>query len=45
VRQVRERPAPAPVSTEPLILVETRRDLGALQLDMEETRTPAAANP
>ncbi len=45
VRQVRERPAPAPVSTEPLILVETRRDLGALQLDIEETRAPASANP
>jgi ribonuclease E len=44
VRQPRERPAPVPVSAEPLILVETRRDLGNMHLAIEETanQQPAA---
>ncbi len=42
-RQPRERPAPVPVSAEPLILVETRRDLANLALDIEEVAVPKAA--
>ena len=36
VRQPRERPAPVPVSAEPLVLVETRRDLAHMHLAIEE---------
>ena len=45
VRQPRERAAPVAVSTEPLILVETRRDLGLMPLAIEETAAPAAEHP
>jgi ribonuclease E len=43
VRQPRERPAPVPVSAEPLVLVETRRDLAHMHLAIEETAAPQAA--
>jgi ribonuclease E len=43
VRQPRERPAPVPVSAEPLILVETRRDLAQMHLAIEEAAAPKAA--
>jgi ribonuclease E len=43
VRQPRERPAPVPVSAEPLILVETRRDLANMHLPIEETANPHPA--
>ena len=42
-RQPRERPAPVAISTEPLILVETRRDLSLMPLAIEETAAPAPA--
>ena len=42
VRQPRERPAPVAISTEPLVLVETRRDLRLMPLAIEETTAPAA---
>jgi ribonuclease E len=44
-RQPRERPAPVAISTEPLILVETRRDLSLMPLAIEETAAPAAEHP
>jgi ribonuclease E len=43
VRQPRERPAPVPVSAEPLVLVETRRDLAHMHLAIEESTAPKAA--
>jgi len=43
VRQPRERPAPVPVSAEPLVLVETRRDLGNMHLAIEEAAAPKTA--
>ncbi len=43
VRQPRERPAPVPVSAEPLILVETRRDLAQMHLAIEEAGAPRTA--
>ncbi|NBW24349.1 MAG: Rne/Rng family ribonuclease [Betaproteobacteria bacterium] len=43
VRQPRERPAPVPVSAEPLILVETRRDLAQMHLAIEEAAAPRTA--
>jgi ribonuclease E len=43
VRQPRERPEPVPVSAEPLILVETRRDLAQMHLAIEEAAAPKAA--
>ena len=41
-REPRERPAPVAISTEPLVLVETRRDLGLMQLPIEEAAAPVA---
>jgi ribonuclease E len=35
IRVPRERPAPAPIDTTPLVLVETRRDLAAMNLPFE----------
>jgi ribonuclease E len=43
VRQPRERPAPVPVSAEPLVLVETRRDLAHMHLAIEEAVAPKAS--
>jgi ribonuclease E len=43
VRQPRERPAPVPVSAEPLVLVETRRDLAHMHLAIEENTAPKTA--
>ena len=43
VRQPRERPAPVPVSAEPLVLVETRRDLAHMHLAIEENTGPKTA--
>ena len=43
VRQPRERPAPVPVSAEPLVLVETRRDLAHMHLAIEEAAAPKTA--
>ncbi len=37
IRVPRERPAPAQIDAEPLVLVETKRDLRSLQLPFEET--------
>jgi ribonuclease E len=36
VRVPRERPAPVVLDSSPLVLVETRRDLGSMQLPFEE---------
>jgi len=41
VREPRQRPAPVAVNTEPLVLVETRRDLGLMQLPIEEAAAHA----
>ena len=38
VRVPRERPAPVVLETAPLVLVETRRDLGGMQLPFEEVK-------
>jgi ribonuclease E len=38
VRVPRERPAPVVLETSPLVLVETRRDLGSMQLPFEEAK-------
>ena len=43
VRQPRERPASVPVSAEPLVLVETRRDLAHMHLAIEEAVAPKAS--
>jgi ribonuclease E len=43
VRQPRERPAPVLVSAEPLVLVETHRDLAHMHLAIEEAAAPQAA--
>jgi ribonuclease E len=38
VRVPRERPTPVVLETSPLVLVETRRDLGSMQLPFEEAK-------
>lgn len=40
----RERPAPVVISNEPLVLVETRKDLAQLQSQLFGAQTPAQAN-